>query len=463
MKKKLCISLSLILITVVILLCNSIAWGATPYKLYLGDKEIKFDADPYEVNNRLLVPIRTISEATGAKVGWDGKTNTVTVYRKEDKLNLTIGSSVVSYNDITIPLDVAPILKNGRTFLPLRFVSEWLGLQVNYEGGTVKMFFLPPLQHPDTMTAAKGNANSNLNNSWPAITWQNKLYRREPHTDNLMAKDLDSGEETVLAKSVSPRYFNLWQDQLYFNLNGNFVRIDNEGKTQQTIIEKVDYCQIHDGWLYFTRMSDKQFCRRLLAGGNIQPLGIYGNKEFDMMLEFVVTDQHIYVNDGYSLLRMKLDGSDRRLLLYAAKQLDFGGWYLNGLEYANGLLYLSIGGNSNLSRICQLNLDGSGLKKIVQDGALEINAIGDWLYYTKLDVLYTSDWDGREHYGGCDIARVKLDGSMREVLTKSPGQTKRFLSPTVMPDGSIYYCENQLTNDVVWHKIAKPQTLSHIN
>ncbi|MDR2711583.1 MAG: copper amine oxidase N-terminal domain-containing protein [Clostridiales bacterium] len=134
MKKKLYISLTLILITMVILLCNSIAWGATPYKLYLGDKEIKFDSAPYEVNNRLLVPIRTISEATGAKVGWDGKTNTVTVYRKEDRLNLTIGSSVVSYNDITIPLDVAPILKNGRTFLPLRFISEWLGLQVNYEG-----------------------------------------------------------------------------------------------------------------------------------------------------------------------------------------------------------------------------------------------------------------------------------------------------------------------------------------
>jgi len=462
MKIKMSISLSLSLLIAVALLCSSMAWGATPYKLYLGDKEIKFDSDPYEVNNRLLVPIRTISEATGAKVEWDGKANAAAIYRGSDKLVLYIGSSKASYNDIDIPLDVSPILKNGRTFLPLRFVSEWLGLQVNYEGGAIKMYKLPSLQHSDTMKALKGNSNANLNNVRSAIIWQNTLFYWSTN-QLLISEDLTSKEKKELSTSPfpNPKYFNLWQDQLYVNLNGNFVKINSVGNTQQTILENIGYCQIHDGWLYYIRMNDRQFCRRLLAGGNVQPLEIFSNGEQGEVLEFVITDQHIYVNDGYSLLRMNLDGSGRRRLL----SFNVEQWHLNGLEYANGLLYFNVGGNTRLARVCQINLDGTGLKKVIQDGASEINAIGDWLYYTKLGVIYTTELNGKavDMYGGCDIARVRLDGSGREIFTQSPGQRIIYISPTLMPDGNIYYCENELASAVIWHKIAKPEALSHIN
>jgi len=76
----------LIALTVMLLLSVSIistAFAASPIKLIIGGKEIAADVLPQIVNDRVLVPIRVISENLGAKVEWNEKTRTVTVEPKE--------------------------------------------------------------------------------------------------------------------------------------------------------------------------------------------------------------------------------------------------------------------------------------------------------------------------------------------------------------------------------------------
>jgi hypothetical protein len=83
------------------------------------------------------VPVRFVSEALKAQVGWDPDTKQVTITAGEKEVILTIGSSEVSVNGRAETIDCPPeIVPPGRTFVPIRFVSEILGAEVDYNPDT---------------------------------------------------------------------------------------------------------------------------------------------------------------------------------------------------------------------------------------------------------------------------------------------------------------------------------------
>ncbi|HZG13391.1 MAG TPA: copper amine oxidase N-terminal domain-containing protein [Candidatus Bathyarchaeia archaeon] len=93
-----------------------------------------FPKPPVEVNGRTLVPLRAIFEALGAKVEWDEATQTVTATKDNNTIKLTIGSKVAYKNGEKIFLDVPAQLYNGdTTMVPIRFVSEALGAKVGWD------------------------------------------------------------------------------------------------------------------------------------------------------------------------------------------------------------------------------------------------------------------------------------------------------------------------------------------
>jgi hypothetical protein len=63
-------------------------------------------------------------------IGWDEKTSTATIDVDNKVIKLTLGSKTMLVDNSKIELDVAPELINGRTFVPLRAVSEALQKQV---------------------------------------------------------------------------------------------------------------------------------------------------------------------------------------------------------------------------------------------------------------------------------------------------------------------------------------------
>jgi len=80
---------------------------------------------------RTQVPVRFVSEALGQKVDWDGKTQTVTI---GGKIKLKVNSSVVEVGGgKTVHMDTVAQLRNDRTFVPVRFVSEALGQTVEWD------------------------------------------------------------------------------------------------------------------------------------------------------------------------------------------------------------------------------------------------------------------------------------------------------------------------------------------
>ncbi len=96
----------------------------------------ELEAAPYVANDRTMVPIRVISEGFDADVNWNQDDKSVSICDDSKKILLTINSKTALVNDSEVMLDSAPVVINDRTFVPLRFVSESLGYNVNYVNTT---------------------------------------------------------------------------------------------------------------------------------------------------------------------------------------------------------------------------------------------------------------------------------------------------------------------------------------
>jgi hypothetical protein len=98
-----------------------------------------WDAAPYIDTNagRTLVPLRFVGEALGAGVDWKPETRQVIITDEGKEIILTIGSRQVRVDGVQQTIDCAAKTRPpGRTFVPLRFVSETLGARVDYDAGS---------------------------------------------------------------------------------------------------------------------------------------------------------------------------------------------------------------------------------------------------------------------------------------------------------------------------------------
>lgn len=119
----------------------------------VGGATVKLDAAPYinKASGRTMVPMRFIGEAFGATVTWDAPTRRVFVETKGSLKHkpllmiMTIGSTHATVNNKTVTLDVAPAIVTGRTFVPLRVISETLGAKVTWTAATrtIAIDFMP--------------------------------------------------------------------------------------------------------------------------------------------------------------------------------------------------------------------------------------------------------------------------------------------------------------------------------
>lgn len=98
--------------------------------------EMKFDTPPVIKGGRTLVPVRAIVEGFGAQVDWNGETREVTIIKGDIEILLPIDNSEVYVNGEKVVLDTKSEIMSSRTYVPLRFIAETLGLAVNWDGET---------------------------------------------------------------------------------------------------------------------------------------------------------------------------------------------------------------------------------------------------------------------------------------------------------------------------------------
>lgn len=101
--------------------------------VFIDGTALSFDADPYiDQNDRVMVPLRAIAEALGAEVIWKASCKEVTIAGEKQAVLLKIGSPVVEVNGARERIDTVPVIKKSRTMVPLRFVAQYLGADVDW-------------------------------------------------------------------------------------------------------------------------------------------------------------------------------------------------------------------------------------------------------------------------------------------------------------------------------------------
>ncbi|MEW6183764.1 MAG: serine hydrolase [Bacillota bacterium] len=103
-------------------------------KILLNDREVVIENPPLLEEGHLLVPLRSLAEAMGAEVSWDGGSRTVNIKYAETDVLLEVNSKTALIAGEEVMLPVPARIVGGRTFVPLRFVSEALKAQVDWDG-----------------------------------------------------------------------------------------------------------------------------------------------------------------------------------------------------------------------------------------------------------------------------------------------------------------------------------------
>lgn len=106
---------------------------------YINDKKVALDVPAKLIGGRTMVPIRFISESFGCKVNWNAKEKLITIIRHDIQFQLWLGVNYAMVNGVKQPLDSPPVIVNGRTLVPLRFISEPFGAKVNWDAKTKKI------------------------------------------------------------------------------------------------------------------------------------------------------------------------------------------------------------------------------------------------------------------------------------------------------------------------------------
>ncbi len=177
-----------------LLLCWLLPAGnaqAADIKIFVDNVPAFSDASPYYSQDSLLVPARLISEELGAAVQWNEETLQVLIVGDEVEILLYVGQKTATVNGEEQTLTVAPQMRQGRLFVPLRFIAETLSADVLYRDG--KIFLYTPL-YDDSL------ANQHI-------------FRRNGDTyasleGNLFKRPAGADKSEILP--ISARYIDLW-------------------------------------------------------------------------------------------------------------------------------------------------------------------------------------------------------------------------------------------------------------
>ena len=91
---------------------------------------------PLNINGRVMIPIKAMIESMGGTIAWDGATQKVTIQARGTTLELWLNKKTIKINGVSTDMDVAPLSKNERTYVPVSFVANNLNAKVAWINST---------------------------------------------------------------------------------------------------------------------------------------------------------------------------------------------------------------------------------------------------------------------------------------------------------------------------------------
>lgn len=428
--KKFTISFFLLL-SIIVGILNIPLYGETSeIQVIVRGEPLTLELPPVIESGRTLVPMRDIFESLDAYVEWDGAARTVTATKGDTVIKLGIGDKTAYLNDEAFELDVPARINNGRTFVPIRFISESLDAKVGWDDTTKTVFI-----SIDNSDEVRGNTTGNISNGGFVCKKDNWIY--VSMYKNGLWKINNDGSEKVKISDNSVNYLNIVDDWMYYSSsrfleeddstrlykmkldgssptklsedrvyyvnvvgdwiyylnvddNGNPYKMRLDGKGTSKISDISMNCMtVDDGWIYFQRSSDDTLCKMRTNGSDIKKLSDLNAK--DMCINIIGDWIYFICDDKPGIFRVSKDGKDEEL---------FAAGMVTSINYSDDWVYYS----SLMNNLYKIKEDLSDRKNVGTDVNGDLQTADDWVYYTK----YVSDV-GREF-------RIKTDGLVKQRL-----------------------------------------------
>lgn len=201
------------------------AASASVIQIYLNGDLLPSDTAPYlkPKENVTMVPLRVISEGLGASVLWSQATKTATIQKNGNKLVLITGQGVAEVNGSSVALDVSVENIRGRTMVPIRFVSEQLGLDVVWNQ-SLKTISLTSKDGDPQLPGEEGQ-----NPQPPVNPPQVSNELRGAWVSTVYNLDWPSSTSAGKAESQKQEYVKLLDDLQGMGINAVFVQVRPSG------------------------------------------------------------------------------------------------------------------------------------------------------------------------------------------------------------------------------------------
>lgn len=152
----------------------------------INGRTIYTDQSPYIENSRTFVPIRFISEALGVdEVSWDDSSQTAILIDKGREIRLPVGSSSAQINGRSVELDAPISVYQGRTFVPVRFIAENFDCKVSWDPNNYIVNILN-----DNKIVSRGSVSRTMSNSnyETDLYWLSRIVEAESKGESFNGK-----------------------------------------------------------------------------------------------------------------------------------------------------------------------------------------------------------------------------------------------------------------------------------
>ncbi|MBP1906052.1 N-acetylmuramoyl-L-alanine amidase [Paenibacillus turicensis] len=152
-------------------------------KIILDGKELALakNTEVTNIKGNVMVPLRIVVENLKYKVEWEPKTKGIVIKNEDKTIALTVNQQQAVVNKKEVLLNVAPIIQNQSTIVPLRFVGEQMGLDVKWDNSNkiVRLAQLEKEAPSDSETKPGSSTSSNSTQNKPPVVKVNHIKKVE--------------------------------------------------------------------------------------------------------------------------------------------------------------------------------------------------------------------------------------------------------------------------------------------
>lgn len=303
------------LLFLVLALVPAVASAGRPIRVLLNDHPL--DVSAYTAHSRVMVPMRAIFEALGARVSYDARKKTVRAATGTHWLALPIGSTIATVDGHSVVLDIPARVSAARTFVPIRFVSVSLGAIVGYDDRTNEVAIFQKVRAPVSIAR-----------SMPISALAPSVVSREPAPN----ARLDTDYPTISATFALHGGPQITTTRMF--VDGNDV--SNQTRFDGETISYVPRDRLGSGWHHVfvegTDANGQSFESSWSFDARDRPVGYDPDLDYDGFQFYANGPTTFYPGDFMNFVLVAPPGG------YATLQLC-GGWQYPFSNYSYGNFY----------------------------------------------------------------------------------------------------------------------------